>query len=304
MTRWFAELILIVVLCGFVSAQSASRQPAASASVLVFEIADVHASPPAPYPPYLHTGTLVGESYVMRQATMLDMISTAYGIDKKNVQRGPSWLDWDRLDVIAKAPPSTSDGALKQMLQSLLKDRFKLRVHEGSALMPAYVMTAVKDRRSMKPSDSPEEGDCRIESKDDALSDPSRYIQFSCRGEAMDKFAKRLLRMAPDYLQELVVNLTGLNGTWDFDLKWTKQNLLAGAASAGISIFDALDKQLGLKLVPGTSATPALFVDGVNETPSANPPGLEKNLPTPPPAHFEVNVVRPSRQDEKTLGDI
>jgi hypothetical protein len=133
MTRLLAELILIVVLCGFVSAQSASRQPAASASVLAFEIADVHASPPTPYPPYLHTGTLVGESYVMRQATMLDMISTAYGLDKKNVQGGPSWLDWDRFDVIAKAPPSTSDGALKQMLQSLLKDRFKLRVHEGSA---------------------------------------------------------------------------------------------------------------------------------------------------------------------------
>jgi uncharacterized protein (TIGR03435 family) len=304
MTRLFAELILIVVLSGFASRQPASRQLAASASVLVFELADVHASPPTPYPPYLHTGTLVGESYVMRQATMLDMISTAYGLDKKNVQGGPSWLDWDRFDVIAKAPPSTSDGALKLMLQSLLKDRFKLRVHEGSAFMPAYVLTAVKDPLSMKPSESPEEGDCKIESKDDALSDPSRFIQFSCRGETMDKFAKRLLRMAPDYVQEPVVNRTGLNRAWDFDLKWTKQDLLARAGSAGISIFDALDKQLGLKLVPGTSAAPALFVDGVSETPGANPPGLERSLPAPPPAHFEVTVVRPSRQDEKTRGDI
>jgi uncharacterized protein (TIGR03435 family) len=304
MYRLSVGITLIVVLSGFVSAQSTAQQRAATVSASAFEIADVHVSPPTPYPPFLHDGTLVGNVYVMRQATMLDMISTAYSIDRKNVQGGPSWLDWDRYDAIAKAPPTTSDGALKQMLQSLLKDRFALRVHEGSALMPAYVLTAVKERLAMKPSDSPEEGDCKIESKDDALSDPSRYIQFSCRGETMDKFAKRLLRMAPDYLNEPVVNSTGINGAWDFNLKWTAQSLLPRAGSAGISVFDALDKQLGLKLVPGTSPMPALFVDSVNETPSANPPDLKNNLPTPPPAHFEVTVVRPSRPDEKDTGDV
>src|ERR1700733_944104 len=71
---------------------------------------------------------------------------------------------------------------------------------------------------------------------------------------------------------------------------------------AGISIFDALDKQLRLKLTLGMAPTPALIVDSVNETPNANPPGIDKLLPTLPPAHFEVAVVKPSRSDEKPHG--
>jgi uncharacterized protein (TIGR03435 family) len=306
MIKSICNLTLLALLSHCGSAQTigvADAQPRAPAPTnIAFEIADVHPSAATAYPPFLHDGYLVGDRYVLRQATMLDMISIAYGVDKKHVQGGPSWLDWDRFDVVAQAPPSTPPGVVKQMLQSLLKDRFKLGAHEGSALMPAYVLTAVKDRLAMKPSDSSEEGDCKIESNEDSFSDPSRYIQFSCRGESMDKFAERLQRMAPGYLNEPVVNLTRLNGAWDFDLKWTAPKLIARAGSAGISIFDALDKQLGLKLTLGTAPTPALIVDSVNETPSANLPGLDKLLPSLPPAHFEVAVVRPSRPDEKPHG--
>jgi uncharacterized protein (TIGR03435 family) len=36
---------------------------------------------------------------------MLDLISTAYGLDPSNVQSGPPWLETDRFDIVAKAPP-------------------------------------------------------------------------------------------------------------------------------------------------------------------------------------------------------
>ena len=233
MIKSICNLILPMILFHCGSAQTisgAGAQPRTpSPTNVAFQTADVHASPATPYPAFLHDGYLVGDRYVLRQATMLDMISIAYGVDKKHVQGGPSWLDWDRFDVVAQARPPTLPAVVKQMLQSLLKDRFKLGVHEGSALIPAYVLTAVKDRMAMRPSASSEEGDCKIESNDDSLSDPSIYIQFSCRGETMDKFAKRLQRMAPDYLNEPVVNLTGVNGAWDFDLKWTARKLLARA---------------------------------------------------------------------------
>ena len=58
------------------------------------------------------------------------------------------------------------------------------------------------------------------------------------------------------------------------------------AGADGISIFDAVDKQLGLKLEAQKLAVPVIVVDGVNETPTPNPPGVTTSLP--PPAEFEV----------------
>jgi uncharacterized protein (TIGR03435 family) len=60
--------------------------------------------------------------------------------------------------------------------------------------------------------------------------------------------------------------------------------LLPKAGPDGISIFDAVDKQLGLKLERQTAPRPVLIVDSVNQKPTPNLPGLEKILPSPPPA--------------------
>ena len=97
---------------------------------------------------------------------------------QKACARRPEWLDWDRFDVVSQAPPSTPPAVVKQMLQSLLKNRFKLGVQEGSALMPAYVLTAVKDHLATKPSNSSEEGDCKIESNKIRLRPVALYPVF------------------------------------------------------------------------------------------------------------------------------
>ena len=54
---------------------------------------------------------------------MLDLIKTAYGVDPDTVVGGPSWLESDRFDVTAKAPPATSAETANLMLQELLADR-------------------------------------------------------------------------------------------------------------------------------------------------------------------------------------
>jgi uncharacterized protein (TIGR03435 family) len=46
--------------------------------------------------------------YELRKATMLDLIKIDYGVDADTVFGGPSWLETDRFDVIAKAPSATS----------------------------------------------------------------------------------------------------------------------------------------------------------------------------------------------------
>ena len=85
---------------------------------------------------------------------MVDLIRTAYGIDDASkIQGGPSWLDLDRFDVIAKAPDGATQDSAKLMLQTLLADRFKLKVHEGTKPMPTYVLALGKGKPKIKESD-------------------------------------------------------------------------------------------------------------------------------------------------------
>jgi uncharacterized protein (TIGR03435 family) len=110
----------------------------------------------------------------------------------------------------------------------------------------------------------------------------------------MEQLAQDLHNMAGGYLPNPVVDQTGLKGAWDFDIKWTARLLLGSQGSDGISIFDAVDKQLGLKLAPDKQSVPVLVVESVNQTPTPNAPGVADKLPPPPPAEFEVATIRPS----------
>lgn len=153
--RAFAGMILSSLLCTAAFAQSTDTAP-------TFEVADVHVSPHREFA-FMDGGFLRGDRYALRQATMLDLIATAYGLDASNVQGGPSWLETDRFDVIAKAPPTTSPAALKLMLRSLLAERFKLVTHTGSAPMPAFVLTVGKGPPKMKQAEDSGEGDCKYQ---------------------------------------------------------------------------------------------------------------------------------------------
>src|SRR5215831_16226581 len=57
--------------------------------------------------------------YELRQATMVDLIKTAFAVDSDTIFGGPPWMDWDRFDVSAKAPIGTSQEAARLMLRNL-----------------------------------------------------------------------------------------------------------------------------------------------------------------------------------------
>jgi uncharacterized protein (TIGR03435 family) len=75
--------------------------------------------------------------------------------------------------------------------------------------------------------------------------------------------------------------------------------LLARAGADGISIFDAIDKQLGLKLEAGKIPQPVIFVDSVNEAPTPNAADIAKFMPPPPAIEFEAAVIKPTNPDFK-----
>jgi uncharacterized protein (TIGR03435 family) len=225
---------------------------------------------------------------------MVDLIRTAYGVDAEKVQGGPSWLDTDRFDITAKAPANTPPDTVKLMLQTLLADRFKLKVHTDNKAMPAFVLSLGKGKPKLKESEGSADSGCRGEPQNPAPGTiPSNVV--SCHNRTMEQLAQDLRNMAGGYLTNPVVDQTGLKGNWDFTLKWTPRGALPIAGADGISIFDAVDKQLGLKLEAQKLPVPVFVVDSVNERPTENPPGVTAALPPPPPAEFEVAEIKPSK---------
>ena len=100
----------------------------------------------------------------------------------------------------------------------------------------------------------------------------------------------------------LVADLTGLKGSWDFTIKWSGRGMLATVGSEGVSLFEALDKELALKLELQKASFPVVVVDSVNQKPSDNAPGVTRALPSASaaPTDFEVADIKLSTQDKPT----
>jgi len=294
--RAFALLLFVGFLSG-----TAFGQLALTVSTPAFEAADIHASPHTTNPnPFMSGGVLRGGRYDLRKATMVDLIRIAYSVDPDTVLGGPNWLETDRFDIVAKAPPETSPETIKLMLQALLADRFKLVLHKDTKPMPAFVLTMGKGKSKLKEADGSGNTGCQPQQqKPEPGTIP--YAMVSCRNMSMQEFARMLRLMAGAYMTNPVIDSTELKGNWDFDLKWTGRAQLGQAGSDGISIFDAVDKQLGLKLEAQRVPSPVLIVDSVNEKPTDNPPGVTQVLPPTPPAEFEVAVIKASAPDSQMM---
>lgn len=225
---------------------------------------------------------------------MLDLIGTAWGVDAEKIVGGPNWLGFDRFDLSAKAPPSTSSAIVNMMLQSLLADRFKLVLHKDTRPFPAFALTIGKGKPNLKKADGSDRSGCQSQPQPGA----SNYSVFSCRNMTMEAFVGALRRMAGDYLPEPVVDSTGLDGSWDFELRWNPRSRILQAGTDRVTIFDAIDRQLGLKLELQQVPAPVIVVDHVNQKPTANPSGVAKILP-PRSLEFEVATIRLSTPDQR-----
>jgi len=298
MKRALAGMSLLSLVCCAVYCQSTDAPTK-------FELADVHASPKGTGPQFFNGGLLRGGRYLAKNATMLDLISVAYGVENEKVQGGPSWLEKDQFDVIAKTAKSTTVETVKPMLQSLLADRFKLVVHNDTKPMPIFALTVGKGKPKLKEAATATDSGCAPRTDPANPTPPTPfYIIATCHNMTMEAFAPLLRQYAGGYLTNPVIDSTGLKGNWDFEFKWSPRNLVGIAGADGITIFDAMDKQLGLKLEAQKAPTAVIVVDGVNEKPTDNPPEVAASLPPTPPAEFEVAVIKPSPPDAKPGGNI
>ncbi len=280
-----------------------------------FEAADVHVSTKTRQV-FLNGPFVRGDRYEIRSATMLDLVSIAYGLDSNDVWGGPNWMEMNRYDVIAKVPapaqsqrssPPDSPAHVKletqrTMLQALLAERFNLVVHKDNKPMPAYALTAKHPQ--LKKAEEGGESRCKV---DVPRVEPPATPQFvyTCTGETMQAFAGEL-RQAPMSDRFMygrpVVDQTELKGVWDFNFKYSLPPRPGTNTTDLTSLFDALEKQLGLKLEAVKLPMPVLMVDSVNQKPTANLSRVAQILGiTDPPDEFEVATIKPTDPDFKEM---
>ncbi|MGO9589321.1 MAG: TIGR03435 family protein [Candidatus Acidiferrales bacterium] len=232
-----------------------------------FEIATIKPSKPDE-PGKLFT--VRGTHFMTVNTTLLDMITMAYDVQQKQVVGGPDWMSSDKFDIDAVPDvPGTPDvNQLKTMLQKLLADRFALKFHRETKTMSAYVLTVAKNGPKLEKSENP-----------GGL--PGLFFRqlgvLTVMNATMGNFTS-LMQTA--VLDRPVVDQTGLEGKWNFNLKWTPdESQFSGmgmkvpppsdAADAPPPLFTAIQEQIGLKLEAGKAPVPVLVLDNVAQ-PSAN----------------------------------
>ena len=194
-----------------------------------------------------------------------NMITTAYDLVMPDQIAGlPGWAHSDTFDIEAKMDEDTA-AAMKQlpkpefrraylsMMQSLLADRFQLKVHHETRELPVYNLVIAKGGSKLKEAAAGEKGWTSMSSR-----------QISATAVDIHSLA---FSLAND-VGRFVIDKTGLAGKYDLTVKWTPDDEQA-TADSGPDIFTALDEQLGLKLVPAKGPVDTIVVDRI-EKPSPN----------------------------------
>jgi uncharacterized protein (TIGR03435 family) len=189
----------------------------------------------------------------------------AYNITVRQLS-GPGPALSERYDVAAKAEHAVSRDQMLRMLQSLLVDRFKLVLHRETKEVPVYALVVGKGGPKLRPSDTPKSEGSNPRTPSRAGGSELRSGHLIFKNESMADFAWALSRAAATG-DRVVLDHTGLEGTYDFELRFEPREL--AVSLEGPSIFEAVQEQLGLKLESKKDAVEFLVVDSV-EKPSAN----------------------------------
>jgi len=299
MTRWAALFCSILAL---LTASTGRAQPTPPA----FDVASVKLHPNC----QVGTGRLgisprnlalpcVSLRGLIRLAYGEVLVGAGLGARLLEVQGGPGWLDNDRYDVLAKSEGSATAQSAAPMLQSLLEERFKVKVHKEARDSSVYILTVAKggpklqltkeggcipmDLNNLQPPAPPKRGEQwpRYCGSGHGTVNGSLAVH-DWYAVTMSEFAGRMLQ---GIVELPVVDNTGLTERFDVHLEFVRERHLPGpvslngavspdvpvapADSSGPTIFSALEKQLGLKLSPGKAPVDVIIVDHA-ERPSAN----------------------------------
>ena len=223
------------------------------------------------------------------------LLQQAYQVQPFQIIGAPNWTTSDRFDIVAKAPDGTAPELYRPMMRNLLVDRFKLKAHMETRDMPIYALVLARADGKLGPSLKSAKTDCEAIARGrrggppPAPPQPGEPIEcgfmigngnMNAGGMGMADLARSLSQS----VNRFVIDKTGLNGRYDFQLTYTPEGRgfaglppgappvgaePAAADPNGASLFTALQEQLGLKLDSQKGPVDVLVIDSI-EQPTAD----------------------------------
>jgi uncharacterized protein (TIGR03435 family) len=253
----FAAAAMICPLCG---------QDSKPDTTLQFEVAIIKPTVDTTVPGLIVH--LPGErGYRGVNMALLNYLNVAFQVRTDQIS-GPEWLTTDYFDMEGKADRSCTADELHLMLQHLLEERFHIKMHRETKQIAGYNL--VVDSGGPKLADHDPE---------DRLMLPIQQIQGGSR-QGKNVSMQYLAFYLSQELGQTVVDQTGLKGHYDFNVKWGYDGPmmvvapppgspvaadLPEAPPVGGSVFEALRKQLGLRLDKAKVPTQKLVIDHVEK---------------------------------------
>ena len=211
--------------------------------------------------------TLDHNRFSATNVTLRQLLEVAYDIREDMISGISGPVESARFDVEAKvltpdsgAPPQISDKQLAAMVVPLLTERFQIKSHIEVKNLPAYELSVLKNTPKFKPSASQDPHDFSIN-----LNSHDKDMVLTAKDASMTGLAGALA----DRVHRIVLDKTGLTRQYDIELKWSPDDIVDADPDKAISIFTALQEQLGLKLKSTHGPVNTLVIDHV-EMPSAN----------------------------------
>jgi uncharacterized protein (TIGR03435 family) len=223
----------------------------------------------------LRFSILPGGQLITTGYTLIDIIRHAFDTNPEQLIGAPDWAMREAFDIIARAAHGTSGGSRQtmEMLRSLLRTRFKLQAHVESREMPVYVMRVAQPGK-IGPQLRPSDIDCggfvagRSEAPEQnagpqcgnriSQTNVAGTYRFQLRGRSMPRLAADLQGFA----RRPVIDETGLSGLFDADIEFAL-DVSASIPPEGITVFTAVEEQLGLKLEPTRGSVEVMVIDHI-----------------------------------------
>ena len=201
-----------------------------------------------------------GRTVTGTACTLLDLVTYAYGVRYDQVSGRPNWAHSDHYDLDAKSEGqgTLTEAESRQMVQSLLEDRFQLKVHSETQEGPVYALVVGKNGPKFKTSAS------------DATN--GNFVRGDDKGlhmEATKGTIEQLVNHLSFTAGRPVLDRTGLTGYFAYTLDWYPANRVPPPDLDTPSMFAALEEQLGLRLESTKGPVERLAIDHA-EKPSEN----------------------------------
>jgi uncharacterized protein (TIGR03435 family) len=232
----------LTMIAAVLSAASLVVVPIAGQKRLEFEVASIKA--PNPTGDRGMNMSTEGDTLRMHNATLRFCVLVAYGVQDYEIDGGPSWIETEKFEIVAKAEKPFGRGELQQMLQALLADRFKLGVRRQTKELSVYHLTVAKGGFKLRAAEP----------------GPNSLGRRGNGGPVVGQRAsmEALASLLSTVMRRRVLDQTGLQGVYDFTLEFAP---LEAVDSPLPSLTTALQEQLGLKLEAGKGPVEVLTID-------------------------------------------